>query len=76
VFKRKVVDNVRVDRRWMIWQRILMYREELIRICDVVSLELHLNRKKREEWYSASNKWKRERLQENRPAAFRSDDPA
>lgn len=44
------------------WYRLLDYRQELIDVCDQVSIELHSNRIRRENWMIQHNHWKRTRL--------------
>ncbi len=51
-----------MDPRTPVWERLLLYREELVRLCERVALELAENRRRREAWLAWSEGWKRHRL--------------
>lgn len=61
-----------MDPRHVVWERLIVYREELILLCERVALDLAENRARREAWLAWTESWKRARLQRNGPGDSRS----
>ena len=51
-----------MEPRYIVWERLVVYREELIRLCERVSLEMAENRARREAWLAWTESWKQHRL--------------